>query len=405
MIFNRYLEKGGEEAAVASMARILGRHHEVVSCYFNSADWGRWSGPLRSLRQAAAMVYNPAAVRQVQREIDAHRPEVILMHNIFPVGSAALLLKLVHGPVPIVHYVHNFRPYSVSGYCWTGDQLCDAGIRKNFWPEIWAGSWQGSRLRTAWYALIILGLHQTGAYRRIGRWVAISSFMKQKFVEAGVEPERVTVLRHAWERLNDGILPHEEEPSGHPPYLLFLGRLTEAKGLKVLMEAWQRTTGVAENARLVIGGDGPLAEWVRQQAHNDPRIDYRGHVDGQEKARLLRGARAVVVPSIWWEPLGVVVYEAYDYSKPALVAASGGLTETVVHGQTGLLHEPGNSAKLAEHMERVLGDPELAFRLGAEGRVHLLKTTDTDAWLQSIETIFTQVVAASGKAGVASPSH
>lgn len=388
-IFNRYQKPGGEEASVLRVADTLSQRHKVVRCYFDSSEWVGRGGLLEYVRQALLMIRNPESLRRVRDEIDAHQPDLILLHNLFPVCSAAVLWHVLRSGIPVVQYIHNFRPFSVNGYCWAGNGLCAQGLRKNFIPEILNGAWQESRLRTAWYALILWGLHLSGAYRGISHWLAISGFMKEKFVEAGIEADRITVLHHSWNA--SGEVASQDAPAGEPPYLLFLGRLSYEKGVGTLLEAWHLWLKGGGHGRLVIGGEGPLEDEVRNAASQLSGVEFRGFVTGEEKRKLLHGARAIVVPSRWWEPLGIIVYEAYDHAKPVLVAASGGLTETVIDGQTGLLHRPGDAVQLADHMRRILEDAGYAAQLGRNARGHLLATTNPDAWLERIDSVLHKV--------------
>ncbi len=387
-IFNRYQNPGGEEASVLRVAETLGTRHKVVRCYFNSGDWATRGGLIESVKQAFLMLYNPASLRRVRREIEELQPDLILLHNLFPVCSAAVLWHVVRSGIPVVQYIHNFRPFSVNGYCWANDHLCDSGLRKNFFPEILAGSWQESRLRTAWYGLVIWGLHLLGAYRRIDHWLAISDFMKRKFVEAGVPEERITTLRHSWCAGPDPSKPPAAKPES-TPYMLYLGRLSREKGVDTLLEAWESLS--PSPGKLIIGGEGPLRGAVNVRQSKCGSIEYRGLVSGGDKARLLDGATALAVPSRWWEPLGIVVYEAYDHAKPVLAAASGGLTEIVIDGQTGMLHQPGDSAQLAAHIRRVMENPAMVAEMGRAGRKHLLETTRPDAWLDTIDSLLLEV--------------
>jgi glycosyltransferase involved in cell wall biosynthesis len=110
---------------------------------------------------------------------------------------------------------------------------------------------------------------------------------------------------------------------------------------------------------------------------------------GDAKGEALRRCRAMVIPSIWWEPLGLVTSEAYDYSKPVLAAASGGLTETVNDGVTGLLHEPG-------HTDKIVGDvivmealpAEKRAAMGMAGRQWLIDHAGSDLWKKKFASIF-----------------
>jgi glycosyltransferase involved in cell wall biosynthesis len=116
-----------------------------------------------------------------------------------------------------------------------------------------------------------------------------------------------------------------------------------------------------------------------------------GFVEGQAKSDLLHGCRALIAPSIWWEPLGLIVYEAYDYGRPVLVSASGGLKETVVEGETGYLHEAGYADALAADVEKMeqLG-VEGRVKMGENGRRWLLENASPAEWLERFTEILRQ---------------
>jgi len=177
-------------------------------------------------------------------------------------------------------------------------------------------------------------------------------------------------------------------------YYLFLGRLIREKGVRVLVQAWEL---VAQRAgvyapRLVIGGDGPLAGWVTEAARRNPLLEYIGVVGGDAKRSLLAGCRGLIAPSVWREALGLVVYEAFDYARPVLAARSGGLTELVQPGKTGLLHTPGNAAELADHVFRLERQFEERQRFGWAGRDWLLANTGEDQWWHRLLEIVDRTV-------------
>ena len=177
----------------------LEKSHDLRNVVFDIHGWAGGSGPLNRVRQFALMVWNPTSIRTVRNAIADFKPDVILLHNIMPVGSAALYYQLSRCGIPVVHYIHNFRPFSVNGYCWGSGRILTEGLELNFVPEILAGSWQESHLKTAWYGLLIRALHALGVYRRISGWIAISRFMKDAFVKGGIEESRIRVIPHSWE--------------------------------------------------------------------------------------------------------------------------------------------------------------------------------------------------------------
>jgi len=393
-VFNRYLERGGEESSVERVSDSLSLHHRVFHCYFDSRQMLSTDGALDIASAAIQMVWNGTSAKRLNIHAQVAKPDLLLLHNIFPVGTAAVLHEIGKVNIPAISYIHNFRPYSVNGYLWANDRIVTAGLRKNFIPEILAGSWQDSRLKTALYASILTGMHWSRMFRHIDSWIAISEFMREKFIGAGVPADRISTIPHSWDPMPS---PPKPEEGG---YYLFLGRLISAKGVRLLFETWQILEHKLgpKTPRLVIGGDGPLGAEVSQFSAQNKLISYAGHVDGETKNRLIRRCRAMIAPSLWWEPLGLVTYEAYDYSKPMLAAASGGLSETVQHGITGMLHQPGNAEELAEQI--LLLDPDKSRRLemGCRGREWLLTNTSRTQWLDKFDRLVNRVLERKKKA-------
>lgn len=381
-IFNRYLDKGGEETWVEKMSSLLGRDYEISDCVFDSRDWTGASAP-RAWDQALRMFYNPTSIGHLRELTKSFRPQAWLVHNVFPVGSAAVYREALRLQIPIIQYVHNFRPFSVNGYLWAGDSLATGGLKRRFWREIAHGAWQGSRAKTAWLGATLTAMHQLRWFRGVKAWIAISDFMRQRFIEAGIPSKDIFTLRHCWQPINESPTFSEKD------YYLFLGRLIPAKGVEVLLQAWNILHAKkTDNApRLVIAGEGPLEHRVRHATKENPLVEFHGLVAGNDKAALLSQCRAVIAPSLWWEPLGLVTYEAYDYAKPMLAARSGGLTETVVDGATGYLHEPGNAAGLAGHVLKLEADTGLRHSLGMEGRKWLLENTGPQNWVEGFRHI------------------
>lgn len=378
-LFNDYIDRGGEALSVERVGKLLG----TTMVRFSSSEWTGPNAP-PNWRQALLMYHNRESVARVRQAHAESHPDAWLLHNIFPVGSAGIFREALRNRVPMVEYIHNFRPFSVNGYLWANHRLVTGGLKKNFLPEILAGSWRNSRVKTGWYAGLLWMTHLLGYWRRISAWIAISDFMRDKFVEAGVPAERIFSVRHCWE-------PSPKEPDYKDDgCYLFLGRLISAKGIGTLCLAWDRLHDRlgARCPRLVIAGEGPLEAWVRRHAQQNPRIEYGGFAAGEAKTKLLRNCRALLVPSIWWEPLGRVVYEAYDYGKPVLAARSGGLTETVIPGETGLLHEPGNVESLVADVLQMEGESQLAARYGRAGRRWLLRNTRVEDWMVKMQRVF-----------------
>lgn len=386
-IFNRYKERGGEEKSAQRIFEHASEINEVERLWWDSMDWEKEGAPSK-LGQLRRLFYNPDSAADLRQKIQDFRPDVILCHNLYPVGSPAIYHVAKVEKVPIVQFAHNFRPFSVGGSLWANGKPALGSLKGNYWEEVMAGSWQDSRVKSALFALSLKRLHGSGWLSSVKSWVCISEFMQSRFREAGLPSEQVQALRHAWDA-------REEEPSGADNgYYVFLSRLVPEKGVSILLKAWvllEEELGDL-TPRLVIGGVGSEEEMVKAAAQKSAFIDYRGFIERDEKTALIDGCRAMLAPSVWWEPLGLVTYEAYDFGKPMLAAASGGLTETVRNEETGLLFEPSNPDALAEAVRKLENlSPEKRQEMGMRGRRWLQDEFSPRIWKERFEAILENI--------------
>lgn len=382
-VFNQYLESGGEEVWVNQLPTLAEGVLEVSDLRFHSGTWTGLGAPSR-FSQAIKVWNNPESRQRLKKVAGETDPNVLLFHNLLPVGSLGLYDEASQLGLPVVQYIHNFRPFSPSGTMWVRGKVHDGALHGNPWPEVMGRAWERSFMRTFLVATYQSKLLRSGTLDVVKRWLAVSNFMRDKFISAGIPPERVVTLRHCWRprAVQDG-----PPMAGH---YLFLGRLVPEKGLYTMLEAWRLLEQRLGNAcpLLVIAGTGPDEARVHALTARMKKVVCVGFVSGKQKDDLIHGCRALIAPSIWWEPLGLIVYEAYDFKRPVLAAASGGLTETVVEGVTGFLHPPGDADRLAGDVERMeqLG-AEGRTTMGAAGREWLLQNASQAKWLDQFSTI------------------
>jgi glycosyltransferase involved in cell wall biosynthesis len=188
-----------------------------------------------------------------------------------------------------------------------------------------------------------------GTFGKVAKFLAVSSFVKEKYIEAGFPPESIAIKSNfAW---------HAEVRKGAGDYFLFAGRLSPEKGVETLVKAWDRSLG-----RLLIVGDGPQGPMLRASAPDG--VEFRGFVPGDQIPEILRGARALLFPSICYEAQPRIILEAYAVGVPVVASDMGGISELVKNGITGFVVPPDD----ADEWSRTIGhlrDDALALKLGA----------------------------------------
>lgn len=363
MVHNRYRSEqpSGENRVVdQESAALVAAGEEVAHFERRSDDIATWSRPRRTL-VPGRVLWSEESRRAITRELRRNRPDVVHVHNTFPLLSPSIFYACRREEVPTVVTFHNYRQVCPSGTLFRDGALCSDCVNRLPLPAVRHGCYRSSPTATAPLALESL-LHR-GTWRHLpSAYVFISEAERSRFAPLRLPFER-TFVKH-------NLVPLEPPPEGvgREHKVVYVGRLSDTKGLPTLMAAWDifAARGNASGLRLVIAGTGPLGDVVTDWSSRHPAVEYAGLLDGDACRRLVAGARAVVVPSEWDETFGLVVVEAMAVGVPAIVSRRGALPELVTDGVDGLVFGAGDAAALADMFTMVDASPERFEGLGSE---------------------------------------
>ena len=219
------------------------------------------------------------------------------------------------------------------------------------------------------------------------RIIAVSNFMKNRLLELGCPPEKITVHYI-------GIDLEEFATSGNTRELtvLSVGRLIERKGALDLIYAMSEVQKQVAGARLLLVGSGDMEEVLRGKAQElEVDVEFLGVKSPQEIRELMGRAAVFCLPSRD-EAFGMVYAEAQAMELPVVAYANSGVNEAVVDGVTGLLSETGNIAQLSSNLIRLLENPPLRKEMGEKGRRHVEKNFDIRVQTRKLEGIYREVI-------------
>ena len=352
---NFYQQAGGEDAVFAAERDLLRSHGHDVETVTDHND--RIEG-MHPVTLALGTIWSREGYRAVRAALRRSRADILHVHNTFPLLSPSVYAAARAEGVPVVQTLHNYRLVCPAGTLFRDDRVCrDCMDAVGPWPAVRFGCYQGSRLRSGGVASMLLfhRLARTWS-RQVARYIVMSRFARELFIEAGLPAERLVVKPHF-------VAPDPGIGRGEGGYALFVGRLAPGKGLETLCRAWRRLGDL----ELKIAGDGPLAARVRELAAGAPNITLLGHRSRTEVAALMGSAGAVVFPSESYESFGLVVIEAFARGTPVIAARVGSTEELVSDGINGVTYAVGDVAALASCARRLLRAPTTlaALRVGA----------------------------------------
>jgi glycosyltransferase involved in cell wall biosynthesis len=358
VVHNRYrsAQPSGENRVVDDQIAMLRNAGVEVIPYIRDSDEIDRFTAVGKLGVGVRTIASPTDALALRRLIARSRPDVVHLHNPYPLLSPSVVRTAKNQLVPVVQTVHNYRFACSNGLYFRDGAPCRDCLGKRVpWPSVAHACYRSSHLQSTAMAASFEAHRPT--WQMVDRYLAISRFVSEQLQRAGVPAERISVVR------NPVADPGSPTPPGSGA--LFLGRLDDAKGVGLLLEAW-KSSGLGERTTLTIAGDGPERPRVEDAAGSLPGLVYLGAVPPNDVGSLYRAAAVVIVPSIWDEPFGLVAAEALSYGRPVVATRVGGLSELVDEG-TGWLAEP-RADDLARQMSAALHDRKCLMQRGANAR-------------------------------------
>ncbi len=326
--------------------------------------------PLRRMMWHAMDSYNLAMQPLLRRVLEIEKPDVVSLHNL-PGWSVASWATVANLGIPSVQVLHDM--YLI---CAKATMHSDKGNC--------AGQCTSCRA---------LRLPHRRASNQLSAVVGVSRFILDRHLEQGyfrnVPVKRV--IHNARDARELGVCdPAPKQSPNEPLRIGYIGRLDPTKGIELLLEGFRQAA--LPNAQLWIAGTGTAdyEQSLRSQWSSD-RVVFLGRVAQRD---FYPKVDFVVVPSLWEEPLGMVVAEGMAFGKPVIGSRRGGIPEMIKDGESGILFEPHSADELVVAMRLLAQSPGLRKSMGDAARLSTQLFLDRDTWVDKYINLYGFLVAA-----------
>jgi glycosyltransferase involved in cell wall biosynthesis len=358
-LHNQYRQAGGEDVVVRAERELLENQGNRVDLL--EMDNAAIRGFAGQVEAALGAIYSRSAKDRAAARIAEFQPDVVHVHNFFPLLSPSIYYACREAGVPVVQTLHNYRTICPNARLLRDGRICEDCVGRIPWPGVLHACYRDSRVGSATVAAMI------AVHRHVGTWknavdvfVALTDFCRDKFIEGGM-PARKIVIK-------PNFVPDPGSSGDGGGFALFVGRLSPEKGIATLLSAWERTdSGIT----LKVAGDGPLAEELARRSARGC-IEYLGAQPHEKVLELARDAAFLVFPSTWYEGLPMVIVEAFSVGLPVIASNLGSMVSLVANGRTGLHFRAGDAADLAAKVDWAVAHPEEIARMRREARVEYL---------------------------------
>jgi glycosyltransferase involved in cell wall biosynthesis len=326
---------GGEETVVSEEVKLLqskGMDVEVI--------W--FSNDRHTLLKLLLLPFNIFSYFKMRKKLREFRPDIVHIHNLHFAASPSVLYAIKKEQVPVVMTLHNFRIICPSGMLYANGKLFLHSLRGNFPLKAVMDGVYKNRLVTFWLALS-MQLHKwMQTWKIVNRFIVLTEHAKGILLSSPLRvAARQVVVKPNFSSYSNTAVSEKQS------YFLYVGRLSEEKGIQVLLKAFSLV-----NFPLKIAGDGPLKKEVLDAAAAHPNIEFLGKRNKEEIAGLMSNCSALVFTSIWYEGMPLTIIESFASGAPVIASRLGAMESMITHGYNGLHFEVGNPLALSAALAR-----------------------------------------------------
>lgn len=327
-----YKQRGGEDAVFENEMELCSSAVEVHK--FTLSNSGSFVSVLFKLLFAP---FNFVSVSRFKKVLTALRPDVVHLHNWHFAASPAIIYAAKRKNIPVVCTLHNFRLICPSATLFFNGEIFLASTAHGFpWTAVKKKVYRNSYLQTFWLAITVRLHRSLATWQSVDRYMALTAFAKNMFLHSDLKLKDEQIVVKANSAADKGF--NVAERAG---FFLFAGRLTDEKGIEVLLKAFK---GSIHSLKIV--GEGRLQNEVKQACDNNPQLSYLGPISNNETIELMKNATALIFPSVWFEGMPLTILEAFSTGTPVIASKLGAMEAMIKDGENGRLYKAGDAEEL-----------------------------------------------------------
>lgn len=366
IVHNEYQYAGGEDTVVNQDAGSLSEHGHSVFFYIRKNEELRHISVIRKLMLPFTTVFSFRSYREIRELIRKEHIDIVHVHNTLPLISYSCYFAAKKEKVKLIQTIHNFRLVCPNALFYRDGHICEDCLEKGFFQGVMHGCYRESKLQTMVVALMLKVHRMLRTFQKPDAYIALTEFNKEK-ISSVVPEEKIYVKPNYLRFLSD--MPAMDRDDGAEVYFVYAARLEKVKGIFVLLEAlhkWEEERKEESQNRkeltckLFLLGTGPDENAVKDyiESNHMETVVCCGFTEHESVLRLIRGARAVIYPSLWYEGFPMTIVESFACSTPVIASDTPNLSEKIRDGENGFLFQTGNVADLCEKLDMFLSMTE-----------------------------------------------
>jgi glycosyltransferase involved in cell wall biosynthesis len=377
VLHNKYKIAGGEDVSTAAEVDMLSRNGiDVEVIYLSNLE----IGDKGKLQLAMNTIWSREQYNIIYDKVKNGGFDIVHVQNFFPQFSPSVFYAAKKAGAKVLMSVRNYRLICPNASLYINDKICYSCVGKTVPVNAVLNKCYRDSIATTGVVAAMLSVHNVMHTwtEKIDGLICISNFVKKQLLDVGFD---ATKLFLKYNFVQTTIPPSFQIGE----YYIFVGRLSREKGIYKLLE-----TFAANGQPLKIIGDGPLLNEVIKTAFEYDNIHYLGKLALDETYKAISQSKALVFTSLWHEPFGRTIVEAFAHGTPVIGTALGGVTELIKHQENGILFDPEAPDSLQAALELF----EQSDMIGMRNTAHesFLKRFQTKQNFTTLMGIYTSVL-------------
>ena len=357
-------------------------NEDLFVSYIDFRELNRHKSVATGLRVLRRSIFSSEAEQKFTGLVERFKPDVVHLQNIHAHLTPSIVFAASRLGLPVVWTQHDYKlmcPNSHFRVDETG-ALCEACRPGRYHWALVKRCKKDSLAASGMAAIEAYAHWGSGLRSKVQYFLSPSRFLAGKLLEHGWPSDCV---RHVPNFIAaDPVLP----PRGDGSHFLFIGKMESLKGIETLLDAAQHVNG----APIVLVGACDDPGLRHRLSHLPKNVRYVGTKTKREITDLLANARALVIPSLWYENQPMVILEAFAAGVPVIGSCIGGIPELVVNRQRGLLVEAGSAHELAQAIIQLHREPAKARRFGQNAREYVMRHHSVEGHIATVTEIYRQ---------------
>lgn len=364
--FHRKGSASGDDQVFKSETALLESHGNTVICYTVSNDEFDNTGVFGKIKATFGMLWSFKHYNMVKRIIEQEQPDIVHLHTFFPLLSPSILYASKRGGVPVVATLHDTRFVCPCSTSLRGTQLCNECGDGHYFRMCKYGCFKGSRLQS----FLVAGIFKyhrirKSFYKQIDKYICLNENQIKLLTDIGFEKKKI-VKKYNFVPDAEANLRAVKMDKLPNRYVIFYGRIGEEKGIRILMQIWNKPQ--MDDIPLVVMGGGPLEEEFRVWANKKDNVYFLGYTQHDKCLGIVKGGEFVVFPSIWYEGCSMVEIETESLGKALIATDLGFSVEAIENGINGYKVPLNDVNGFVDAIIKLWKDPEQCKKFGENAR-------------------------------------